>query len=209
MHSLCSLWSSLCVKLKIKKIYCDVFIRQSGRQEAVMVVIFECLKFLAGSPWRKTIERLVCTQKLCGAWKDWVNICLLQCPWEGHFDCNCFPVWFRTGVFEWLAGACRSWPGLWVSEDHRQKGYWRLVLRPLMGLCMSQRWGTTGKGRQIWCLTWVGEKTRMHLTQTAEFSYSQLSFGFMYSVSLISFCSIVLTLMDLPSSCCFSPWLQA
>lgn len=174
-----------------------------------MAVIFECLKFLAGSPWRKTIEETgVHTEALWSRERLGGNL-FTPMTMGRSLWLQLVPVWFRTGVYEWLAGACRSWLELWVSEDHRQKGYWRLALRPLVGLCMSQRWGTAGKGRQIWCLTWVGEKTRLHLTQTAEFSYSRLSFGFMHSVSLISFCSIVLTLTDLPSSCCFSPWLQA
>lgn len=50
-----------------------------------MAAIFECLKLLSGPP-EETMERLICTQKLCGALKDRMDICLLQFPWKGHFS---------------------------------------------------------------------------------------------------------------------------
>lgn len=49
---------------------------------------------------------------------------LLPFPWEGRsLQLHLVPMWLKVSAYEWLAGACEPWPRLWVSEDHRQKGY--------------------------------------------------------------------------------------
>lgn len=72
--------------------------RSSGGQDTVMAALFEHLQLLSGSP-KETIERLVCTQKLRGAPRDWVDS---RVHGKESLQLHLVPVWLRVCMSGWL-----------------------------------------------------------------------------------------------------------
>lgn len=154
------------------------------------------------------MERLVCTQKLRGARKEWMNT--VYSGFHGKVTSTTTTSCVVWGcVYEWLAEAYRLPQGSECLRTTGGKGIENLYFVLLMDQSMMRNHRKT----ETRCPTWVGENIRMlWLEQLSSLTHSchcHMSLRFMHSMSFLSFCSIGLTLVELPSSHCLSPCLQA
>lgn len=113
------------------------------------------------------MERLVCTQKLGGVWKEWMFTLISM----GRLHrLQLLPVWFGA-VCEWLAEAYRSPQGSGCPRTTGGKDIENLYFVLLMDQSMMRNHRKT-ETDSVSYLNWGENKDA--LTRTAEFPYSQL-----------------------------------